>query len=168
MLRYHPAHDPQHAAFRCLRLLLARPDKRLHTLALRILDFFLLFPAELESIRMPAQWRSFKTAFRAHANKYFSTVSKHSVFHQMHDPQTVAFQLLVSRNLILPERFGEDEAVLIKENMPPALRERAVERNEHDSELIDFLVNKIGTLPLLGEDGLKHRTGLVEYRYDSD
>ena len=167
MLRYHPAHDPQHAAFRCLRLLLAQSDHKFHTLALRILDFFLLFPAELEGIRMPAQWRNLKIAFRAHANKYFSAVSKHSVFHQMYNPQTAGFQLLISRSLIVAERFSKDNIDLVLEKVPRVLRKRIAEKNVGDSQLIDFLVNKIGGLPLLGEDGLKHRTGLIEYRYDA-
>ncbi|WP_398287021.1 ABC-three component system middle component 5 [Sphingomonas daechungensis] len=56
-LVYHPAFDAYHAFLRSVRILLACPDG-LDPMALRILDFFLLFPERIESARLTPALRS--------------------------------------------------------------------------------------------------------------
>ncbi|MEE9131644.1 MAG: ABC-three component system middle component 5 [Phycisphaerales bacterium] len=143
-------------------------ERRAHVLTIRILDFFLLFPAEIETTMiMPAQWRSWKSRFRAFRNKYFGSVSPQSVFMQMSGPQVEGLRLLVSRRLIDPEEFQSDIVALIAETLPPSLAASIESRNSEETELVEFLVSKLATLELRGLGGLKQRTGLVEYRYDA-
>jgi hypothetical protein len=51
--------------------------------------------------------------------------------------------------------------------LPPALAERIAALNEADAELLGALRVLATEYPLEGVDGLKHRTGLLEYRYDA-
>lgn len=49
----------------------------------------------------------------------------------------------------------------------PELNTRISEVNESESELQEFLKILVTEYPLLGRDGLKDRSGLLEYRYDA-
>ena len=164
MLRYHPVHDPHHAAFRFLRLLVERPERKLEALKLRILDFYLLFPAEIESIQFPNQIRRWKTRFRAESNKYFSTVSRFSVFHQMQEPQEFALLSLEAREVV---NCSDDYISLNLGNVPSDIEKKARRRNEEQEDLVYFLVEHLADFELHGNDGLKRRTGLAEFKYDA-
>jgi hypothetical protein len=166
MLLYHPVHDPYHAAYRALRLLVASETGSLQTLVLRILDYYLLFPAEVEHIQMPMQLRSWKLAFRSRRNKYFSTVSKHSVFRQLAGPQEVGTRLLASRGLITVSSSENRHMALHREAMPLSLLASIIVANEQDADLILFLTDNLAKIEVSGPMGLKKRTGLAEHRYD--
>jgi len=53
MLLYHPAFDTYHSAFRLLLLLWNSGGQDVPFARLRILDFYVLFPAELENMIFP-------------------------------------------------------------------------------------------------------------------
>ncbi|KIP15259.1 hypothetical protein KY49_4595 [Burkholderia sp. MSHR3999] len=38
--------------------------------------------------------------------------------------------------------------------------------SDTDRIVVEYIVKKLASIPLLGNDGLKHRTGLMEHRYD--
>lgn len=149
-----------------LRLLLAHPDHAIPHIALRILDFYLLFPAEIEDIQMPAALRTWKTMFRSHQNKYFSNVSKHSVFRQLAGPQVLGLRLLQSRGLISDIAGDANPISAHVEEIPSGLADMLRRVDDSERQLINFLARDLGATELNGQMGLKKRTGLAEFRYD--
>lgn len=166
MLIYHPIHDPYHASFRFLRILSACDSQNLDYLSLRILDFYLLFPAEIEHIVMPAQLRSWKLKFKNYRNRYYSSISKHSVFRQLSGSQQIACRLLSSREII--DISGNDSEIIDIDlsRLPLSLTVAISEANDAEEQLVQFLSQGLAEIELLGPMGLKKRTGLAEYKYD--
>ena len=68
---------------------------------------------------------------------------------------------LVSKNI-------KSDSLLITEMTPPKSINELIQRKlSEDSEILDLLVNEFNTIDLYGHNGLKHRSQLFEYRYDS-
>ena len=165
MIRYHPVHVPHHTAFRLLRLLVSLNSQHSATSLLRILDYYLLFPAEIERIQFPEEWRTqWKLHFRNYANKYYSTVSSYSVFRQLSEPQSVAFSLLHSSGITVNTVGKPDHISLSTESVPEEISKQILLRNSEDENLMEFLTSYLGTLDM---HEIKKRTGLMEYRYDA-
>ena len=84
----------------------------------------------------------------------------------MEPMQIAALDTLADQNLIIPERWSVGEVMTTDEQPPSAIVERVKIANETNADLISFLSTLGSTYTLTGKDGLKDRTGLLEYRYD--
>lgn len=164
MLVYHPALDPYHSAFRMLRIMdYAGPTEHAWD-RLRILDFYLAFPELIVNVRLPPKERGRKAQFLSKRNEYHFSGDAKIVFRQMVALQDAAIRLLISTGMI--ERTSEDVFTLVKEAVPQELLERIRVANEHDMQLISYVVDVLGSFPVHGKNGLKDRTGLMEFKYD--
>lgn len=163
MIGYHPALDPYHTAYRLLRILSAI-DAPIMEDALRILDFFLIFPEAIPSIQLPRAHVGWKNRFEVPKNEYWLAGDRKIVFDQMRGVQEASIGLLQGSGWIW--RTDNDHIQLSQ--LPPALSEDIAEANETDSELMRFLTEVLGQTKVFGNRGLKMRTGLMEYRYDAN
>ena len=164
MLVYHPAYDAYHCVFRSL--LITNHIKVIEVAKLRILDFFLCFPAEIQRIRLPREHSEARRLAQSSANQYHGPVSMHQAFRDMEHIQIAAFKTLAASQLITSNEF---ESGLVRRTdlaIPDELKAPLAGALVGNKTLVDYLVNKLGQLDLLGTDGLKHRTGLMEHRYD--
>lgn len=164
MLIYHPAYDAYHCVFRSL--LITGRMKVIETAKLRILDFFLCFPAEIQKIRLPREHSEARRLAQSVANQYHGPVSMHQAFRDMEHIQFAAFRTLAASRLIVSDEF---EAGLVRRTeleVPGELHATLVQASIANKTIVDYLVANLGRIQLLGVDGLKHRTGLMEHRYD--
>lgn len=167
MIAYHPAFDPYHTAFRIVRLLVAQ-ESALGEAHTRILDFHLVFPEAVQHITLPqalVRWRRYS---RKLTNQYWFNGERWMVFARMKPIFDAAVGLLYSSSVIDRDLFKQ--GLLRTSDTQPntaALLDAAREQNERDKELINFLVNSLGRIKLTGPDGLKDRTGLLEFKYDA-
>jgi hypothetical protein len=169
-LSFQPAFDPYHAVFRILRLRgIVERFGPLHKDLLRILDFYLLFPFRIDGIRMLRQHRKFKKLASAYmsAKPYGNQPEDRTIFDRMEPMQLAALQTLASRELIDADQLALGVIKATGVPVPKELAERVAKANEQDSDLIDFLAALASDYSLIGPDGLKARTGLLEYRYDA-
>ncbi len=166
MLTYNRALDPYHSAFRILEIV--RYVERRYSLdLLRILDFYLTFPAFIEDMRFPSHLMRWKRRFREERNPYHYPTNPVAVFKQMHALQDGAVRRLLAKELLNVNAAREDQSVVrVARPLPPILEERIRIRTEEQDELLGFLTGPMAEIPLQGRDGLKHRTGLLEHRYD--
>ena len=167
MLSYHPALDPYHGAFRTLRILVAKPDQSYYRDQLRILDFYLLFPALVGAMRMPKGALKYKRAFQQRANRFWFTGDAKLVFKKMGPIQYQAFDLLFAAGLVDPQDYRQGRVTLTPEAKNTTLVMRAADANVDDQQLVSFLTSELGELSFTGRDGLKARTSFLEFRYDS-
>lgn len=163
MLAYHPALDPYHTSFRMLRLIASSPYK-LEPDRLRLLDFYLLFPHLLKKVHLPSDLTRRRGQVAGSSNHYRFNGQPQLVFRTITPVHDAALNLLSTSAWT---RLEDDRVYLNASALPDEVRLLLVERNAEQNDLISFLVADLYTVPLCGHDGLKQRTGLMEYRYDA-
>lgn len=169
-LTYNEAFDPYHAVFRFLRLHLACDiGAKLPFDTLRILDFYLLFPFRLQAMKLFASdtgWRKVSRAYEDRA-PYGAMPEDSTIFARMEPFQRAAATSLVHSGHLASEAWDNNGVQFTSKMLPPAVAERCLAVNAQMTDIIDILCQIKARYPLGGRDGLKDRTGLLEYRYDS-
>lgn len=167
MLAYHPVWDPCHTAFRCLRVLRYLPNTPFELDRLRILQFYLVLPSYIDNMRLPRACSGWRSLAKKASNKYYSTGDPSLVFKRNSVLYDHVVRLLHAKTFLDGASF-EARRLLLSHDLrfPANVEDRISTANTRDAELMAFLTIGLGDVPLLGQDGLKHRTGLMEYRYD--
>ncbi|MGE0184141.1 MAG: ABC-three component system middle component 5 [Parvularculaceae bacterium] len=169
-LSYQPAFDPFHAVFRFLRMREAVfSDMDLHEDHLKILDFFLLFPFRISNIQFKQAHRGLRKLSKQFDNlrPYGDLPEDRILFGRMNAMQDVALDTLSGKKLIDPAQLELGVVKSTHNEVPSAISSRIAEINAEESGLVDLLTVLACEYPLLGPDGLKRRSGLMEYRYDA-
>ena len=167
---FQPALDPFHSIFRLLRLRRLFPERApLHRDHVRILDFYLLFPFRIGSIRFQRQDMHFRSLARRYeqSKPYGEQPEDRIIFNRMEPMQIAALETLSKRELIEPDEWKVAAVAPTATLVPEQLAARIEELNAQEPDLISFLEVLASRYELLGSDGLKARTGLLEYRYDA-
>lgn len=166
MISYHPAFDPYHTAFRIVRLLSGAPggfekDK------VRLMDFHLVFPQAIEEITLPQTLRRWRTRSRALANRYWFHGERWLIFARMGPFFAAASRLLYGSHVVDRDRYKVGYLQLDRSRATTRQILDAANAVTLDEELLEFVVSDLGAIPFGGSSGLKHRTGLMEFRYDA-
>ncbi|WP_296080930.1 ABC-three component system middle component 5 [uncultured Agrobacterium sp.] len=168
-LTYNEAFDPYHAAFRLVRLHMACGiTTRVPFETIRILDFYLLFPFRLQSMRFLDDDKSWRKVSKAYSDQapYGMMPEDIVIFSRMEPFQRAAASSLVSSGYLVPEAWDQNEVQFTQEAIPDPLRLRCSELNNRMKDIVEILCQIRISYPLRGRNGLKDRTGLLEYRYD--
>jgi len=88
------------------------------------------------------------------------------IFNRMDLMQEAALATLARRNLIRPDEWANAQVHASDVPLPTELQTRIDIRNAEESDLISFLVVLATEYKLLGPNGLKARSGLLEFRHD--
>lgn len=169
-LTYEPAFDAFHAAFRIMRL---RPiianSGPLHRDHVRIIDFYQLFPHRIDGIRLKPQHRRFRRLATAYQSKrpYGEQPDDSLLFDRMDGLQVTALDTLAAKDYIDQEKWKRGDVAITNKAPPAALSERIDDANRIEAELESFLNVLASEYELTGPNGLKARTGLMEYRHDA-
>lgn len=169
-ISYQPAFDPYHTMYRLIRILIACGDAAsLLVDHVRILDFYLLFPFRISNIRLVPQHRRFRSAALTYEDRrpYGSPPEDVLIFDRMKTMQLAALDTLATNGIIDQKDWQRGIVVRTKNPIPADLRARANSANAADSLLMEMIVALATEYSLLGRDGLKARTGLLEHRYDA-
>lgn len=166
MLVYHPAFDLSHGMFRMLRLLEANPERQMKWDTFRILDFYYLFPHLLEAARLPRNMTKRKRDFGKLGSKYTRVPTPRMFIQQLRGVHESIARSLAAKGFIEPAEFDEGVLVRTERAIPPELL-RMFADDVDDAALVHMLAVDMAAIPLTGGDGLKDRTGLLEYRYDA-
>ena len=169
-LTYNEAFDPYHAVFRFLRLHLACDiGATMPFDTLRILDFYLLFPFRLQAMKLFAAdtaWRRVSKSYEDQA-PYGAMPDDTTVFARMEPFQRAAVSSLVHSGHLSAAEWDSNEVKFTVKLLPPSVTSRCLQLNARMQDIVDILCQIKARYPLGGRDGLKDRTGLLEYRYDS-
>lgn len=167
-LAYQPAYDPFHAVLRLIRVADLNSMSPLNVGQVRIADFYLVFPARLDEVKFPRGMRGrLKSALAQAPATYGTAPADETVMRKMRPIQDAAIQTLLGNGSLDHEAFEMGAITLDLDSISEKLLARARELNLEQDALVKLIHDLITAVPLEGVDGLKHRTGLGEYRYDA-
>jgi hypothetical protein len=164
MLIYHPAFDAYHCVYRMA--MLTQKVKELEYSKLRILDFYLCFPAEIASIELPKDLQKIRAVAKEFTNKFRGPVSSSRTFHDLEQIQNSATRLLAASDVFDPKKLEEGIVSRTNRALPTEFNKTTSDPTNQAGMLVDFVLTQLSALPLQGNGGLKQRSGLMEYRYD--
>lgn len=168
MLIYDPALDPYHSAIRVLTIAIAAENKAIElTLdAARIADYFLVYPAKIINFTFPAQLKSLRAAAKELENPYRQTLGNRATFEKMRPIFLSALSGLVAAGFI--DEDALKRGVLKPSNMElPEDLAAAVNRFQiRQTTVGKFVLSDMLAMRPNGDNGLKHRSKLIEHRYD--
>lgn len=167
MLIYNPAFDLHHGVFRLLQILAASPGVEFEVSKIRLLDFLLLFPEQMENIRFPAGSTQKRNLFTRETNPYRNIENPHRLFVELAPFQEQALHSLAAHEFIHLGRLKQDYVMRTPKALPPVLEQAVAARNTQTQHLIDVVSRDLGRLPLFGTNGLKSRTEFLSTRHDA-
>ena len=165
-LTFEPAYDAYHSMFRVSRLLPIVNRARLEFDKLRIMDFYVCFPVLIDQARLRREDRRFNRLSRLRAPAYSGKPDGRLAFNRMQPTQTAAIQTLALSGFVDSKALELGWVEATGKAVPPKLAARIEEINHEENLLIEFMEVLAKDYPLTGENGLKHRSALMEYRYD--
>ncbi|HAL45631.1 MAG TPA: hypothetical protein DCP47_06935 [Phycisphaerales bacterium] len=164
MLVYHPAFDIYHGVLRILKLLISLPQEEVEIEKLKILNFYFLFPELISQIRLSRTHQKYKKLSTT-GNKYnVASVSgqEKQVFVRIEPFNEIILAYLETKNYI---KIHEIYLEFFATKLPKETFELCKIKDD-EKELIDFLSKVLASYQIRGTDGLKARTGLLEFKYD--
>lgn len=169
-ITFEPALDSYHAVFRFVRLFdIIIEIAPVHVDTWRILDFYLLFPFRLEGVRFRREHTRFRAIGRSYERKrpYASLPDDRQLLERMRIFQTAAVETMAVKQVIELESLGHQQINPLVDAVEDQIAEQARTVSEGEADLMEILRALAREYPLLGADGLKARTNLLDHRYDA-
>lgn len=172
-ISYSAAYDPYHTAFRFLTLLRASSKEPKNYDWLRISDFYLCFPKRLSEFSAPRkvpglQGRISRLVRSLPDVHYASLPESRVIFERMAIIQDTALSALSKKDMVSYSLSGNQRMVALgnQEISEPLVSEvdSAIAKNQ---SLLKILAEDFVEIEALGSGGLKDRSGLEEYQYDT-
>lgn len=167
MLIYNQTFDIYHCAFRILFSLSVLPEKEYPLGFIRLIDFYVLFPHMVSKVRLPAKYKSLKNKLKGKQNSYNDIPSPKRLFNDLYNIQIQCVNFLSSLSLIDREKVIEKKILKSNTDFPSDVADLIKHEISTNENLIQ-IINSLSEIPYNGTNGLKSRTGLMEYRYDVD
>lgn len=167
MLIYHPVFDANHCVFRTLLLLEEQNYCEIDIELFRLMDFYVLFPSLLKSIKpFPNQLRKYKKTIQLIKEPYEDIKNPNRIFLELRRIQSIAFHHLLSKQLIDMKSFDIGKIKRTKNDLPDSLLVSMEQVEYKKTEWFTLISSELKKIEFYGVNGLKKRTGLMEYRYD--
>ena len=166
MLTYHQAFDSYHCFIRIISFLMKGKVQDHDIDSIRIFDFYFCVPSALINFKFPQELRRYRKLFKDKTNHYNDVPNQRELFFELKLIQNSAFDQMISLGLIDYDLFHKGKVSLVRDKLPAKL-ETAIEMSVSiDSDVREFVLGELVEIPLLGVNGLKDRSGLMDYRYD--
>lgn len=166
---YHPAYDANHCVFRTLLILEHSVHEVIDLELYRLLDFYILFPHLLKHIcPLPAELRAYKRLLSKIPDPFESMRNTKRIMYELESLQTVALHNLLAKQLIDIDSFKSNQIKRTSEAIPPDLSAVIHSSEQAQNEWFRMVVNELPLINFGGKNGLKKRTGLMEFRYDTE
>jgi hypothetical protein len=166
MLIYNQAFDIYHTIFRMLQLT-RQIEHEIEFDKLRILDFYLVFPFELLEIRSFRGFKSFEKNLQNERNAYERILDRKRVFYKMESIQMSSIKAIVAYGLFDKDLFNSQRIKRTEKQLPVELSNQINQSIESNADLLKLLTGQLANMDLYGHLGLKSRTNLIEFKYDT-
>lgn len=168
MLIYDQALDPYHTSIRLMAILNAAAERSipLSVDAARIADYFLVYPSKMEDFTFPAEFRNIRTAVKESDNPYRSAPGVRAAFERMRPVFVAALSGLIAKKYIREDGFSSGVIQPTGATIPEVFQAAIDRFRTRQTTVGKFILSDLLDMPANGEKGLKHRSRLIEYRYD--
>lgn len=167
VLIYHPIFDANHCVFRTLLLLQEQDLDGIDIELFRLMDFYVLFPSLLKSIKpFPNELRTYKKGILKISDPYENIQNPNRIFIELRRIQSIAFHHLLSKHLIDMESYENGKIKRTETDLPDSLVKSLNEATYKNYEWFTLVSKEFKKIEFYGSNGLKKRSGLMEYRYD--
>ena len=172
MIVYQQAFDIYHSVFRLLRLLdVFNRSESVEVDRLRIWDFYLLFPNKMPEITLRREEEDVKKLIRNYIakreNPYEELTDCRIMFEKIQPYQITAMKCLASYGIISKETLSLNRVSVINKEELQTKLVNLPGLTDRETNAVKLLTSHFFLMPLSGEYGLKHRTGLIESKYDA-
>lgn len=167
MIVYHPAYDINHCAFRFILILNDVENKQLVFEALEIIDFFFVFPHLISEIKIPRNKILNKNTLSELPKPYENLNSTKRLMFNLKNLHKEVIYSLIAKGIIDKDLYLNRLISLDFDKVPEIIKEEIYNCEERKTLWYKFLIDILSKYPVDGIDGLKHRTNLMEYRYDT-
>ncbi|WP_343635511.1 ABC-three component system middle component 5 [Roseateles sp.] len=164
MLVYNPVFDAYHCIFRILSIL--ELSKTVEVDRMRILDFALCFPSVVAKFKLPKGFSEVRAAAKTYESPYREAIGANRLFLSLKPTQDGALGCLAGAGFITQSELSAGRVTRTALSLPFDIEVRCRSLRASEAPFFNTIATKLMEIPLLGEDGLKHRSGLMEYRYD--
>ena len=168
MIIYHPAGDINHCAFRFITLLSDIKEHEINWETMQILDFYYVFPHLLSDIRLPRNSIATKKMLKKIPEPYESLQNPRRLMFNLKALHNEAARALVAKGIIDKDSYLRNIIRLYAERVPETLNNQIVKNEKRKTQWYQLLVEVLAKYPIKGKDGLKDRTQLLEFRYDTN
>jgi hypothetical protein len=168
MIIYHPAYDLNHCAFRFITLLSDIDGNQTEWDTMQILDFYYVFPHLLADIRLPRNPIATKKILKSIPNPYETLPNPRRLMFELRALHQEAARALVAKGILDKDLFLKNIIRLYSERVPEALNVQINNNEKRNTFWYQLIVKFMATYPINGKNGLKDRTQLMEYRYDTN
>lgn len=166
MLIYNHGFDIYHTIFRILQIM-EKNDSVIEIDKLRILDFYLAFPSELLEIKSFRGFKKYESFIKQEQNSYERILNRKRLFFKMENIQLSAIKSLIAFDILETEDFINGKVKRTAKQLYPNLQERIEKANNKNPNLITLITGPLASINLYGHLGLKERTNLLEFKYDT-
>lgn len=172
MIVYQPAFDLYHTVYRMIKLLAHfERNEYVEIERLRIWDYYLLFPNKMDEIKLKREEKDVKQLIRNYIlkkdNPYEQIVNDRKMFEKIKPYQMSAIKCLASYNIINKDYLTLNRITAISSDIFDKYSEDLKQLNAQEKNAIGLLTSHFYLMPLTGDYGLKHRSNLLESKYDA-
>ncbi|WP_343584003.1 ABC-three component system middle component 5 [Herbaspirillum sp.] len=168
MLIYDQALDPYHTAVRLMAILSAATQRSvpLSVDAARIADYFLVYPSKMGDFTFPAEFRNIRSAVKESGNPYRNAPGMRAAFERMRPIFSAALSGLIAAGYVNEDAFISGFIQPSDATIPDGLQAAIDRFKTRQTSVGKFILSDLLDMPANGDKGLKHRSRLIEYRYD--
>jgi hypothetical protein len=164
---YHPAYDVNHCAFRFITLLSDIDEHQTEWETLKLLDFYYVFPHLLADMRLPQNPIATKQSLKNIAKQYESLPEPRRLLFGLRELHNTTVRGLVAKGIADKNLYLKNIIKLYTDRIPEILNNQIDKNEKRDSRWYKLIVKVLAKYPVNGKDGLKDRTQLMEFRYDT-
>ncbi|EKE74962.1 ABC-three component system middle component 5 [Gallaecimonas xiamenensis] len=167
MLMYHPAFDANHCLYRVVSILRATSDTKVSWQLLRMLDFYYLFPSQLKNIKpWPRDIGKLKALVMKIPDQFEDLTNPARTFFELETFQKTATLELIAKGVLSKAAFDKGIMELEPDSLPSAYIALLDTDDFLKSDAFEVITKGLPSTKFSGSNGLKFRSGLMEYIYD--
>ncbi|MHC1712358.1 MAG: ABC-three component system middle component 5 [Solidesulfovibrio sp.] len=167
MLIYNPAFDVKHCIYRFLSSLEIARWASVPWAVFRMLDLYRLYPKLLLEIKpFPKDLSTVKKKTVLIHRQYSIPQDPRKTLYQINPIHGVVANYLIAKGFISKKQFEIGRIEKTDLEMPQELKDIFTSDILVDQEWLTLLINHFPQSKFIGHDGIKKRTGYMEYRYD--
>ncbi len=167
MLVYHPIHDVNHCLYRMLLVLEASVHKSFEWDTFKLMNFYLVFPHLLKEIKpFPVALNSYRKTIKEIPESYVEVANPKRTLFDLAGLQHMAANHLAAKSIINLDFQSTNKLKPEDYSLSRELNQSIESDPIRNEPWFKLIIDELPLLDLRGKNGLKKRSGLMEFQYD--